>query len=475
MPVVSARQCFLDTFDWRVFTAGFELRCVVVTDGCHLRLIERSSGATVRELRVEEPPAMAEALPSGPFRDQLSALTDGRSLLCRGVTTVRWCAAELRNAHGRMIARLELSAEPRRRGAWLELDAMRGFEKEARREAKRLRGACDGVVWRGDHLRNRTVHEEPGPGRYPGWRDVRISEPGLRSDQSLLAVLAHYTKIMALNLPGARESEDPEFLHEFRIGLRRCRTVLKRVPGVFAPARTARFLQDFATWSALTGWVRDLDVHALELPRQMQVLPDSAHADAEALMALVGQRRAQAHEALQRALSSAPFRRRFAAWEQFVTSPPARTPIATQALQPAYQNAEQVLAKMARKVYRRGDEITSCTADEAYHELRKTCKNLRYLYDVYDGLMTNKHSARVRKRLRSLQDVLGAHQDYAVQAATLTELITELGLADNDVRHAALVALIEDLRHRSSVARAEFARHYPALRAMKLNKFPLGD
>ncbi len=58
-----------------------------------------------------------------------------------------------------------------------------------------------------------------------------------RSDVVVARVLARLLEIQDANLPGALADSDVEFLHDFRVAIRRTRSVLREMRGVFAPGR----------------------------------------------------------------------------------------------------------------------------------------------------------------------------------------------------------------------------------------------
>ena len=69
------------------------------------------------------------------------------------------------------------------------------------------------------------------------------------------------------NLEGTIADLDSEFLHDFRVSVRRSRAVQRELKGVFAPAELARFRAEFRWLQQVTGDARDLDVYVLEFER----------------------------------------------------------------------------------------------------------------------------------------------------------------------------------------------------------------
>ena len=70
-----------------------------------------------------------------------------------------------------------------------------------------------------------------------------------------------------------------------------------------------------------------------------------------------------------------------------------------------------------------GGAIDDDSPAEDYHELRKRGKELRYLLELFGApLYPGEVVKPMIKSLKSLQDVLGRHQDREVQVAMLSSL-----------------------------------------------------
>jgi len=60
------------------------------------------------------------------------------------------------------------------------------------------------------------------------------------------------------------------------------------------------------------------------------------------------------------------------------------------------------------------------------HSLRKTCKEMRYVLDVFKPLLEPKAARMVVGDFKALQDVLGEFQDGEVQATALRAFAQEM-------------------------------------------------
>ena len=70
---------------------------------------------------------------------------------------------------------------------------------------------------------------------------------------------------------------------------------------------------------------------------------------------------------------------------------------------------------------RRGERITVNSPSDDVHALRKRCKELRYLLEVFRPVCARAPHRRLVKELKSLQDTLGDFQDGEVQREAVRE------------------------------------------------------
>ena len=142
-------------------------------------------------------------------------------------------------------------------------------------------------------------------------------------------------------------------------------------------------------------------------------------------------------------------------------TPPTETCNATK---PARQVASQRIWKLYKRVLDEGRAITAQSHDEALHELRKTCKKLRYLIEFFhDYFFYEQINKRVRT-LRRLQENLGDFQDLCVQLEQLNgfaEQMQQEGIAETKTI-MAMGVLVEKLNERKALVRAEFGQRFKA-------------
>ena len=98
-------------------------------------------------------------------------------------------------------------------------------------------------------------------------------------------IIRTYLAVARQNEAGVIADIDTEFLHDYRVSLRRVRSVLSLFKGVFSPEQTDALKREFSDLMAPTGRVRDLDVYLLEKDIYFNLIPPNLHQGAEAMFA----------------------------------------------------------------------------------------------------------------------------------------------------------------------------------------------
>jgi len=404
-------RTWLDTFDWRLHSAGISLR---FADGGPL-VMQLADGS-----RLQAPlaglrwPAHADDLPAGPIRDALAPLVAPRALL--PVVTVRSVCQELRvlDAEEKTVARL-LTESLDDGTSQLHIQPLRGYDAEADRLAGLL-ARIDGFT---------AVTATPydlaltRASRMPvkGARSSAKLRPQTPAAVAIAEMLTGFTAAIEDNVPGTVASIDTEFLHELRVAVRRTRSILKLVGDVLPDGLAARFAPEFKWLGDLTTPVRDLDVYLLEFDAMAARVTSADPHDLDPFRSFLVKHRAAERRRLVRGLRSRRFEQLISDWRtalgQAATDAdvgPTVAMLARRRLTQAYRNAA-----------RRGKHIDEASPSDDVHALRKRCKELRYLLEVFRPVCDNTAHRALLKELKSLQDILGDFQDGEVQREAVRE------------------------------------------------------
>lgn len=463
-------RTYYDTFDGLLYADGLS----VVHEYGRLALIERDTGVEHATLTVPPPtqPMFPTELEPGAFRDALLPIVEVRALLPLVHVHSHVHTIDVLDSERKTVVRMTLEQpaaivsannhrplRPR-----IRLAAVRGYDDELAaiqqtlEHELRFKPADQPLV-------DEAVRAAGGvPGGVPSKIHVPLA-PDQRADAATVAVLRALLWIVEANVDGTIADIDAEFLHDFRVAVRRSRAVQRELKGVFPPEELAAFRTEFKWLQTISGDSRDLDVYVLEFDDMRALVPEAMQSELEPLLGVLEGRRLVARRDMARALRSARAARVLADWGAFLEELVERdTDDRPDATCPIGEVAAQRIARVYKRMVRMGRAITPDCPAEEYHELRKKGKELRYLLELYGTPLFPPEVVKpMVKTLKGLQDVLGRHQDREVQKAMLQSLRDEVSARPGGSGALmAMGALVQRLGEDEQAAREEFAASFAA-------------
>jgi len=190
-------------------------------------------------------------------------------------------------------------------------------------------------------------------------------------------------------------SDDPEFLHQLRVGMRRLRAALRAFRGILVRKKARRVIRALRKLSPRLGAARDWDVLVARL---------AADRNSPGLLRKAQARQAAARRAARRALVS----KRFAGIGPRVRGlVPADSPVTLA------QFGGAALTRAHRKLMTQAQGIDWADAT-ARHACRIRVKRLRYSCEFFAPAFPAKRVASYLASLKGLQEILGALNDISV-------------------------------------------------------------
>lgn len=210
------------------------------------------------------------------------------------------------------------------------------------------------------------------------------------------------------NEEGLLSSEDPEFIHQMRVALRRLRSALKSFAPALSVEFVARFNAPLRELARKLGAARDRDVLVDDVIRPvMAAFPGDARL--EALLALADRERLTARAGARAAVGDPGYGRLILDLVAALHGPEFDQPETADALA-AF--ASLSLKDARRRVARRAARATSLDP-LALHALRIAAKHLRYSLDFLVVLYRRDRVRPELSRLSALQSDLGHINDLA--------------------------------------------------------------
>ena len=411
---------FWDSFEWGLWFGGY----LLVSCGDTWSLLTREEGWPGSELCREEGGRRRfwQEFETPAMRERLEVLLGLRGLAPVAEGTFRRRLDELRNVAGTIVCRVAWEAVcPGKRGGEelhrsCRVIPLLGFEPEAARVVAELVGA--GASRTGEGPLTTLLRQA---GRFPREYTLRPTLGLTAQTPAREAVGRIVRAILALaaeNLPGILADLDTEFLHDYRICLRKIRALLSLLKGVYPPEEAGRIRAVLGDLARETNRLRDLDVYLLAREEYSSLLPPELRPALDDMIAeYVAERNGELRRVIE-ALGPSPREGLFRGIEQYVAPETVHVP------SPAADLAVWPLAfrriwKRFRKIRRIARKIGPETPDEAIHRLRIECKKLRYLMEFFAELIPPEEGGRLVKLLKRLQGRLGEFNDASVQQTSL--------------------------------------------------------
>ncbi|WP_164928631.1 CHAD domain-containing protein [Gloeobacter violaceus] len=228
-----------------------------------------------------------------------------------------------------------------------------------------------------------------------------------RWSEAALQILADETRRILKHEAGTRAGEDPEQLHQMRVGIRRLRSALRLFEPALKLPKPAR-RRSLSPLAAVLGSVRDLDVQMEMLrERYLGALPEGEQQALERLLAHLESLRTQARSAMLRYLDGLDYEQFKSAYTEFLESPKFRRGAdeSLYHLLPAFLR-EALSTLWAHPGWEEPDV-------ETMHDLRIAVKRVRYNLEFFLGCY-GKAVRSLHGELKRIQEELGIIHDCDV-------------------------------------------------------------
>jgi len=460
----SRRFSLFDTFDWRLFRRSL----VLVASGNKMVLRKLHGRAILHSVEVSSPPVFSSDLPDGDLKEKLAPIVTVRALEKLAEVDTRSTTYRLLSRDGNIVARLvceegRLADDNERPAFWtsFRLRPVRGAPGSF--QTVRKRWEKDGPP-AGD---NGNIYWEAmkAAGRTPGDYSTKVtipSAPRMRSEEAVKIILRFLLQVIRINEAHLAEDRDTEFLHDYRVAIRRTRSALRQMKQVFPADVTRRFKKDFAFMGKLSNDLRDLDVHLQNEGIYKAMLPPAQRDDIGPLFDYLREKRAQVFWEFLPHLETRRYRKIIQDWDLFLNGPGNDFPDSPNAELPVRELAQKRIYKKYRRILKISNVMLENMADDMLHLLRIECKELRYLLEFFSSLFPREKIHDLIGQLKKLQDFLGEYNDFRVQQQRLQDLAGELPWNDSRSKKtvAAIGTLVKTMEREKRKAKKALAKTF---------------
>jgi CHAD domain-containing protein len=463
-PAIAERFSFFDTFDWRLFNKSL----VLYGSGNKLFLRKLTKSEIIYTIEIASLPVFIWDFPDGKLKKHLAPILKMRVLLKLAEVYSRSTPYRVLNRDGKTVARLVYedlrpagAKDLPALGTYLWLKPVKGYPKYSRILVKRLAEAGLASSNKKDIFYRALEIEDKKPGSYSAKVNIQL-DPDMRSDEATQLILRFLLHVIRINEINIEKDLDTEFVHDFRVAIRRTRSALGQIQYVFPTKITDRFKKDFAFVGKLSNELRDLDVYLLNENNYKAMLPAALRDDIVPLFDHLRQKRSKVLQKFIRGLKTKKYAKILQDWEAFLNQPRQDDGAAPNAELRIIDLACKRIYKKYRSVVKAGNLILENAEDEMLHVLRIHCKKLRYLMEFFSSLFPRKKITVLIEQLKKLQDNLGDFNDLCVQEEYLLNITTELPATRRQLKKTlvAIGSLVGTLGRERQMVKDAFAETF---------------
>ena len=456
-----SQRCYYDTFDWRLHRSDL----VFFSKGSTLHL-ERFNG---KKVSVASGRRRAKFfywdIEAGELNDRLKTHIEMRALCPIVEIQAETTQFRIMNIDRKTVVRLvvrndQLKQSDSELPEQVLVHEIRGYEREFKAVLEQCKQKGCREVKKRKQLERALKLSGLTPRDYGDKFRVELEEQ-MSVGAAVSKICLSLVDDMRTNYPGVIADIDSEFLHDFRIAVRRTRSLLSLMKKILPPEQCRYFQAEFRWLGSVTGPLRDIDVYLLEKEDYLNLLPSSLRGGMSAFFERLEARRAGELKDLQSHLGSERYDNLLNEWCQFLSASDSEL-----FKGPREQNcrayADSTIVKRFRSFIRAGDKISDESVDEELHQLRIRGKKFRYLLEFFKSFYQEEQMTTFLKYMKKLQDNLGAFNDLSVQQEILGRELDGLRAKNlQTIRFAAalggLIAVLADKHH---TVRGEFKATY---------------
>ena len=447
---------YYDTFDWRLYNNNLEF----YSEGKNYTLIAKNPESSIQTISFPKRPVFVSDLPAETnLQKILMPILQMRALSQIFLVNVTIKNIRILNKSRKTIARVvseTCNLKNKTVFSLIKVLPLRGYENQA----GKLRH------WIEDHEiadSNKNLFEilcettGTTPGSYTSKMNIELHTE-LSVTEAVKMIHKRLLSVMQQNEDGIINDVDTEFLHDYRVTVRRIRSLYGQAKNVLPQELVKRAKKDYSSLGKLTNRMRDIDVYLLNINKYLDYMPGDLVEYIKPFFENLERERVREHRKLVNNFKSQSYKTLIKYWDSFLYqedgSDDSKKHIMDFAREKIISRFEAVLSL--------GYKIIPGSPDVLVHKLRIECKKLRYLLEFYSSLFPSGLIPSLIRQLKILQDYLGEFNDYSIQQATLHEYINTLPLNSEKNKRTitALGFLIGKLSERQMEVRKDFAKTF---------------
>ena len=297
-------------------------------------------------------------------------------------------------------------------------------------------------------------------------------ESQLPAGQALRKIYRYLLQIMKKNENGIINDFDTEFLHDFRVSVRRTRSALGQIKNILDKNIVQKAKRDFSYLGQSTNLLRDIDVFLLKEDQYKKMLPENRRDYLNPFFEDLKSKRKIENTLVIKILKSVRYKRIIGEWEFYLNTKVNAKDLTATEKKPIIIIARNVICQRNQKMLEFGKNILVTPSDELLHQLRIAGKKLRYLLEFFNSLFPQTQMQILIKKLKKLQDNLGDYHDLAVHQEMLKKFAEQLITKGNEEKETILTLgiITMKLNEKQKLVKKDFFETFRIYSAPEIQK-----
>lgn len=415
-PIPIVERTYFDSFDWRLFAKKYLL--FTQSDQLHL---QHQKSIETRRMPFRKSVGLASDLPSGEIASIVAPICPLRRLFPKLACQIETTALDLVDRLEKTVLRLRL--ELYRCGSetpllvTLRLIGLKGYETSYDEclsilkplKLKKLKSDISSILFSRTNLDTRSAKQKIS---------LQIA-PQETLASSLRQQLILLLRDVERHAEGIVHDWDTEFLHQFRVGIRRSRSLLSYFGKLLPIDETMQAKAILRRWGTQTNGLRDLDVLLLDETYYFKLLPSEIATHLKPFFQRLRRRRQRYKRVLSQQLQAPGFKKDLQDLRNLYRrmDPSGREDPQL----PLTTKLQLVLKKKFKRVKRAVHYGLNGAPESELHSLRIQLKKVRYILAGFESLFPGPELKQALSHLKNCQDVLGTRHDYEWQINTILD------------------------------------------------------
>ncbi len=441
---------YYDSFDWRLFRQNF-----ILYKEDNTLFLKKNIFTPLQLDNIQKVPTYISDFPQSEIKNILEIIVEMRALLSQLEIQYTRDSYNILNNDKKTILKIVYESYPNLSN-YISIYSIRGYENQIAKFLNQVN--IEARQTQIDDLFTEAFsYNKIIPGHYNHKLNISL-RPEMRSDEAAKIILKNLLVILKQNEQGIVNDIDTEFLHDYRVSVRKTRAVLSQIKYTFDENNTEKYTVGFAQLGKLTNKMRDIDVYLLTRDEYKRRLPQNMKESIDPFFEYLESARIGELKKIDRYFKTKGYINLLTDWDQFLSSAPIDSAYARNGKIPIIDLSKKFIKKRHIRVMEMGNSINDNTPDEVLHRLRIQCKKLRYLVEFFRSLFPEDKMTILILNLKTLQDNLGIFNDLSVQQESLKQFITTESFQTETI--LTIGYLVGKLNDEQQIVREDFKKSF---------------